>query len=98
MLVLYLWVSHSYVHGGSVRSWVHYIEIRAYRNQLEHRLIAEDCKKIFILDSLLSLRQRMDYGRLKIAKNKTTPQNVEESNQNLFTARWNLPTAARPVV
>lgn len=37
----------------------------------------------------------MDYGRLKIAKNKTTPQNVEEANQNLFTARWNLPTAAR---
>ena len=37
----------------------------------------------------------MDYGRLKTAKNKTTPQNVEESNQNLFTARWNLPTAAR---
>lgn len=36
----------------------------------------------------------MDYGRLKIAKNKTTPQNVEEANQNLFTARWNLPTAA----
>ena len=37
----------------------------------------------------------MDYGRLKIAKNKTTPQNVEEANKNLFTARWNLPTAAR---
>ena len=36
----------------------------------------------------------MDYGRLKTPKNKTTPQNVEEANQNLFTARWNLPTAA----
>ena len=37
----------------------------------------------------------MDYGRLKTPKNKTTPENVEEANQNLFTARWNLPTAAR---
>ena len=37
----------------------------------------------------------MDYGRLKTDKNKTTPQNVDEANQNLFTARWNLPTAAR---
>ena len=35
--------------SGSVRSWVHYIEIRAgIETQLEHRLIAEDCKKIFI--------------------------------------------------
>lgn len=35
--------------SGSVRSWLHYIEIRAgIETQLEHRLIAEDCKKIFI--------------------------------------------------
>ena len=35
--------------SGSVRSWIHYIEIRAgIETQLEHRLIAEDCKKIFI--------------------------------------------------
>ena len=35
--------------SGSVRSWIHYIQIRAgVETQLEHRLIAEDCKKIFI--------------------------------------------------
>ena len=34
---------------GSLRSWIHYIELRAQENtQKEHRLIAEDCKKIFI--------------------------------------------------
>ena len=36
----------------------------------------------------------MDYNRLRIPKNKTTPQNVAEANFNLFRARWNLPTAA----
>ena len=35
--------------SGSIRSWIHYIEIRAgIETQLEHRLIAEDCKKIFV--------------------------------------------------
>ena len=35
--------------SGSIRSWLHYIDIRAgVETQLEHRLIAEDCKKIFI--------------------------------------------------
>ena len=35
--------------AGTLRSWIHYIEIRAgIETQLEHRLIAEDCKKIFI--------------------------------------------------
>ena len=35
--------------SGSIRSWLHYIDIRAgIETQLEHRLIAEDCKKIFI--------------------------------------------------
>ena len=34
---------------GSLRSWIHYIELRDQENtQKEHRLIAEDCKKIFI--------------------------------------------------
>jgi thymidylate synthase (FAD) len=34
---------------GSLRSWIHYIELRAQQNtQKEHRLIAENCKKIFI--------------------------------------------------
>ena len=35
--------------SGSLRSWIHYIQIRSgIETQLEHRLIAEDCKKIFI--------------------------------------------------
>jgi len=34
---------------GSLRSWIHYIELRTEQNtQKEHRLIAERCKKIFI--------------------------------------------------
>jgi thymidylate synthase (FAD) len=34
---------------GSLRSWVHYIQLRTEQNtQKEHRLIAEKCKKIFI--------------------------------------------------
>ena len=34
---------------GSIRSWIHYIELRTEKNtQKEHRLIAEECKKIFI--------------------------------------------------
>ena len=32
---------------------------------------------------------------LKIPTNKTTPTNVAEALKNLFSARWNLPTAAR---
>jgi len=35
--------------SGSIRSWIHYIQIRAgIETQLEHRLIAEDCKRIFV--------------------------------------------------
>jgi thymidylate synthase (FAD) len=34
---------------GSLRSWVHYIDLRTEKNtQKEHRLIAEECKNIFI--------------------------------------------------
>lgn len=34
---------------GSLRSWIHYIELRTEQNtQKEHRQIAEKCKKIFI--------------------------------------------------
>ena len=37
-----------YMHG-SVRSWIHYINVRTSKEtQLEHRLIAENCKQIFI--------------------------------------------------
>lgn len=33
---------------GSLRSWVHYIELRTEQNtQKEHRIIAEECKNIF---------------------------------------------------
>ena len=35
--------------SGSIRSWIHYIEIRAgIETQLEHRLIAEAVKSIFV--------------------------------------------------
>ena len=35
--------------SGTIRSFLHYIEIRSgVETQLEHRLIAEDCKKIFV--------------------------------------------------
>jgi thymidylate synthase (FAD) len=35
--------------NGSIRSWIHYINVRASKEtQLEHRLIAEGCKQIFI--------------------------------------------------
>ena len=34
---------------GSLRSWIHYIDLRTEQNtQKEHRIIAEKCKKIFI--------------------------------------------------
>ena len=37
-----------YMHG-TLRSWIHYINVRTDPGtQLEHRLIAEDCKQIFI--------------------------------------------------
>lgn len=35
--------------AGSLRSWLHYVMLRAdYKTQLEHRLIAEDCRSILI--------------------------------------------------
>lgn len=34
---------------GSLRSWIHYLELRTEQNtQKEHRIIADRCKKIFI--------------------------------------------------
>jgi thymidylate synthase (FAD) len=34
---------------GSLRSWVHYIDLRTQNNtQKEHRLIADECKSIFV--------------------------------------------------
>jgi thymidylate synthase (FAD) len=34
---------------GNIRSWIHYIQLRTEKGtQLEHREIAEECKKIFV--------------------------------------------------
>jgi len=34
---------------GNLRSWVHYIDLRTEQNtQKEHRIIADECKNIFI--------------------------------------------------
>ena len=38
---------------------------------------------------------RINYKALKEDPVKTTPENVKEANENLFRARWNLPTAAK---
>ena len=35
--------------NGTVRSWIHYINLRTgHGTQKEHMIIAEECKKIFI--------------------------------------------------
>ena len=35
--------------NGCLRSWIHYINVRTSKEtQLEHRLIAENCKQVFI--------------------------------------------------
>ena len=35
--------------AGSLRSWIHYIELRTQEEtQKEHREVAEGCKKVFI--------------------------------------------------
>jgi len=36
-----------------------------------------------------------NYQDLKEGSVKTTPQNVQEANENLFRAKWNLPQAAK---
>jgi len=38
---------------------------------------------------------KISYKSLKEEPIKTTPQNVQEANEALFTAKWNLPTAAK---
>lgn len=48
-MILPLTVQTKMYMKGSLRSWIHYIELRTEQNtQKEHRLIAERCKKIFI--------------------------------------------------
>jgi thymidylate synthase (FAD) len=35
--------------SGTVRSWLHYIELRSgHGTQKEHMIIANECKKIFV--------------------------------------------------
>jgi hypothetical protein len=38
---------------------------------------------------------KISYKTLKEEPVKTTPENVKESNEALFMARWNLPKAAK---
>ena len=38
---------------------------------------------------------KISYKFLKEEPNKTTPENVKEANEALFTAKWNLPQAAK---
>jgi hypothetical protein len=38
---------------------------------------------------------KISYKVLKEEPNKTTPENVNEANENLFRAKWNLPQAAK---
>jgi len=46
---------------GSLRSWIHYIELRTQENtQKEHRLIADECKKIFI-DSFPVIAEALEW-------------------------------------
>ena len=48
-MILPLTVQTKMYMKGSLRSWIHYIELRTEQNtQKEHRIIAEKCKKIFI--------------------------------------------------
>ena len=46
---------------GSIRSWVHYIDLRTEQNtQKEHRLIAEECKNILI-DNLPTVAEALEW-------------------------------------
>ncbi len=48
-MVLPLSVPTKIYMSGSVRSWMHYIDLRsAHGTQKEHMIIAENCKKVFI--------------------------------------------------
>ena len=38
---------------------------------------------------------KISYKTLKDDPVKTTPENVKEANEALFTAKWNLPQAAK---
>lgn len=50
-MVLPLCVKTRLYMAGNIRSWIHYIKLRTKPDtQKEHRLVAEECKKIFILN------------------------------------------------
>lgn len=54
-----LTMSRLYMHG-TVRSWMHYIKVRAHEStQKEHRMIAEECKKC-LLEIYPSLKEFFD--------------------------------------
>jgi hypothetical protein len=38
---------------------------------------------------------KINYKDIKEIPVKTTPKNVQEANENLFRAKWNLPQAAK---
>lgn len=47
--------------NGNIRSWLHYINLRSDKStQLEHREIADECKKIFI-EQLPSIAKSMEW-------------------------------------
>lgn len=37
---------------------------------------------------------KTNYDMLKVTRVKTTPENVNEANEALYRAKWNLPKAA----
>jgi transcriptional regulator with AAA-type ATPase domain len=37
---------------------------------------------------------KKNYDMLKVTRVKTTPENVNEANEALYRAKWNLPKAA----
>jgi len=48
--------------SGSVRSWIHYIELRtANGTQKEHMLLANDCKKVFV-EQFPVISQALDWS------------------------------------
>ncbi len=47
--------------SGSVRSWIHYIDLRsAHGTQAEHKQIAEQCKCIFV-DEFPTIAAALDW-------------------------------------
>jgi thymidylate synthase (FAD) len=48
--------------SGSLRSWIHYIDLRSQEEtQKEHRQVADDCKNIF-LDQFPTLSEALKWN------------------------------------